>query len=283
MRTPAAGIGSTPVAVSVSSSSDRPGAVEVGEVRLREAALQRQRHVERLGEVRDLLLGPLLSEEGLVRPELVEAEAPSRAVGADERRARETERLHAPEEDADVRDVVATRASGDAPHLGGVGERVERASLERAGELEARLVAQVGGRRARAGATWFMYCVVASSSKNSTACAGQPVTSRGELLEHRDGALAPAVADRVGDLGARRRELRHDAVQRPVADEVADVRRDPRRARLDELVVVHLLEALGEHVDLAGDDVDELAQDAVLLGVADAVDGGQQPVELLGV
>ena len=119
-----------------------------------------------------------------------------------------------------------------------------------------------------------MYCVVASSSKNSTARAGQPGHVAGELLEHRHGALAPPVADRVRDLGPRRGDARHDAVQRPVADQVADVRRHPLRAGLDELVVVHLLEALGEHVDLVGEDVDELAQDAALLRVADAVDAG---------
>ena len=43
------------------------------------------------------------------------------------------------------------------------------------------------------------------------------------------------------------------AMARLGADEVADVRRDPLRARLDELVVVELLEALGEDVDLVGE------------------------------
>ena len=53
-------------------------------------------------------------------------------------------------------------------------------------------------------------------------------------------------------------------------------------ARLDELVVVHLLEALGDDVHLLGQYLDELAQHAALLVVADAVDRGKQPVDLVG-
>ncbi len=114
-------------------------------------------------------------------------------------------------------------------------------------------------RRCRAGRpspcacsrTWFMYCVVASSSKNSTACAGQPVTSLRQLLEHQRRALAAAIGDGVGDLGARRGDLRRHAVQRPVADQVADVGHHPVGAGLDELVVVELLDVLLERGEFA--------------------------------
>ena len=71
-------------------------------------------------------------------------------------------------------------------------------------------------------------------------------------------------------------------MQRAVADQVADVGRDPVGAGLDELVVVELLDPLGDHVDLVADHLDELAQHAVLLGVADAQHRGQQAVELRG-
>ena len=208
--------------------------------------------VERLGEMGDLRLGRA-REQRLVRPERVEAEAQARAVGVDERHAREPERLHAPEEDADVRDVVAARPRAAMRRISAVCAKSSNAPAWKAPASSSRAASRRSAVAAACGRTWFMYCVVASSSKNSTACAGQPVTSAGELLEHRHGALAPAVADRVRDVGARRGELRHDAVQRAVADEVADVRRDPRRARLDELVVVHLLEALREDVHLLGE------------------------------
>ena len=105
---------------------------------------------------------------------------------------------------------------------------------------------------APAGRMCFMYCVVASSSKNSTACAGQSVTSLRQLLEHQRRALAPAIGDGVGDLGARRGDLRRHAVQRPIADQVADIGRDPVGAGLDELVVVELLDILLERGELLG-------------------------------
>ena len=217
--------------------------------------VQRQRDVERLGEVRDLLLGARRVEQRLVGAERVEAVAAARRRRRRRAATRdEPERLHAPEEDPDVRDVVAARAASRC----GASRRCARTCRRRPPgtcrrQLEPALVAQVASSPRRAGGRGSCTASSTSSSKNSTARAGQPVTSRGELLEHRRRALAPAVADRVRDLGPRRRDLRHDAVQRPVADQVADVRRDPRRAGLDELVVVELLEALGEHVDLVGE------------------------------
>ena len=259
----------------------RARAVELGQVRAEEAALERQRHVERACQVCDLLLGPPGREQRLVRPERVEAVAPAGRVGLDERRAREPERLHAPEEDADVADVVTARARADPPHLGRVREAVEGARLEAAGELELPLVAEIGGRgRVRAD---VVHVLRRAEQLEELDRAGGPAGDVGrELLEDGDGALAPPVADRVRDLGPRRGDGGHDPVQRPVADEVADVGRDPVGARLDELVVVGLLEALREHVDLVGEHVEQLAQHAALLGVAHAVDGRQQPVELVG-
>ena len=45
--------------------------------------------------------------------------------------------------------------------------------------------------------------------------------------------------------------LRRHAVQRPIADQVADIGRDPVGAGLDELVVVELLDILLERRELA--------------------------------
>ena len=258
------------------------GAVEVAQVLLREPARQRDRQIDRLRDVRDLGLGPARVEERLVGPERVEAVAQAlrRIVGVHERRAHEPQRLHAPEEEADVLDVVAAGARRDPAHLGGVCERVESAGLEAARELEHALLAQVA-----VACAWSRDVVHELRRRQQLeelhrACRPAGDVAR-QLLEHRHGALAAPVADRVGDLGARRGDVRQDAVQRPVADQVADVRRHPAVGGLDELVVVELLDALREHVDLLGDDVDELAQHAALLGVADPVDARQQPVELL--
>ena len=98
-----------------------------------------------------------------------------------------------------------------------------------------------------------MYCVVASCSKNSTARAGQSVTSRASCSSISAVPLRRRIGDGVGDLGARRRDARRHAVQRPVADQVADVGRHPVGAGLDELVVVELLEVLLERLELARD------------------------------
>src|SRR5262249_3879453 len=106
-----------------------------------------------------------------------------------------------------------------------------------------------------------------------------------ELLQHRRRALAAPVGDGVRDLGARAADARRDRVQAAVADQVADVRRDPFCARLDELIIVGLGQVLLEHRDLLGDDVDQGAQRAGVLdlSVAQAMDGGQELEEPVGV
>ena len=79
-----------------------------------------------------------------------------------------------------------------------------------------------------------------------------------------------------------RGDLGHLAVQHAIADEVPDVRRNPLRAGLDELVVVQLVDLLREHLDLTGKHLDELAQHPAVLGVSQPVDDGQQMVEPIG-
>jgi hypothetical protein len=101
-----------------------------------------------------------------------------------------------------------------------------------------------------------MYCVVASSWKNSTTWELQPVTSRASCSDR--GALAgQPVRDRV------------DAAR---TDQVADVRHDPIRAGLDELVVVELRQVLFQRQRLVGQHLDERAQTASRRLVADAVE-----------
>ncbi len=164
-------------------------------MRRREAPPQRQRHVERLREVGDLLLGPRRGEERLVRAERVEPVAAPGRVRVHERRAREPQRVDPPEEDADVRDVVAARAAtAIAPHSAVWANVVERAGLERAGELER--ASRRAGRPSppRGARTWFMYCVVREQLEELDR-AGRPAGDVArELLEHRGRALAAPVA-----------------------------------------------------------------------------------------
>ena len=104
-----------------------------------------------------------------------------------------------------------------------------------------------------------------------------------QLLQREKRALAAAVADRIGDFGAAVGAGGGDLVDRVVPDQVADVRDDPRRAGLDELVVVELLDVVLDDAGLRGHDGEEGLQLAAVRGVAGAVDGGQQREELVGV
>ena len=72
-------------------------------------------------------------------------------------------------------------------------------------------------------------------------------------------------------------------MQRPVANQVADIGGHPMIAGLDELVVVELLDILFERLELRRDQRDQRAQRVALLLVANAVDRGQQRIQALGV
>ena len=89
-----------------------------------------------------------------------------------------------------------------------------------------------------------MLSVVIRRRNSSTTTRGAPGDIHGQLLEREQRALAAPVADGVGDLGAAVGAGRGDLVDRVVADQVADVGDDPRRAGLDELVVVELLDVV---------------------------------------
>jgi hypothetical protein len=194
-------------------------------------------HVERLGEMREHVLGLRTREEGRVVAERAEAEAPLVAgrVGHG-RRAREAKRPQPPEEDGDVRDVVAAAAARDPAHVDGMRERrLSCQTLERPPEvLEARGVSQ----RQEAPALGPLVVQVLrrrEQLEGLVGTRGQAGHVARELLEHGGGALAPPVRDRVSDLRPGAERLHG---QPGHAEQVADVREHPLRAGLHELVVV---------------------------------------------
>ena len=103
-------------------------------------------------------------------------------------------------------------------------------------------------------------------------------TSRGQLLEQRQRALARRERDGVGDLAARDQgpcaprapagdvgiPSRARIGERPVADQVTDVGHDPVLAGLDEPVVVELVDVVLDQIDLLADDAQQGAQRVAL-------------------
>ena len=64
-------------------------------------------------------------------------------------------------------------------------------------------------------------------------------------------------------------------MERPVADQVTDVGRDPVLTGLDELVVVELFDAFLERLEFVRKHADQCPQRPALLDVTDALDRGQ--------
>ena len=110
-----------------------------------------------------------------------------------------------------------------------------------------------------------MYCVSPSTWKNSTACAPHAGDVARQLLHDQHGAFAAAQRDGFGHLGARVVDGWQRSLDRLVADEIADIGNDPRGAGFDELVVVELIEVLGQHRQLL------LDQHAAAIAAARAV------------
>ena len=186
--------------------------------------------------------------------------------------------LQAPQVQADVRDVVPAAAVVDVAHVSEVRGVLER----RAGECGAsrRRARRRTPRRCAGGGSSTR--VSASRSKYSTARAPHPVTSRASCSS----TAAVPFARRYAIVLATRPRWLNGAPSigsRPAdAEQVADVRHDPLLAGLDEPVVVEALDVGLEDPQLLLDDRQQRAQLlAALARVARAVDGGQQPVEVV--
>ena len=174
----------------------RTGAVVERLVRVERATPDRIGHVDRLGEMGDLVLRQRVGEE--LERVAERAREPAAVVELDRRAAGVPVRVKPPQEDADVRDVEAPAPALDPPHLDGVRDRLERAAD--AGErFPAAQVRRVVVERAQM----------------------VHVLRRREPLEVLDGARVPA-----GDVARDLLEHRHRALAPRAARSCARPRRE---------------------------------------------------------
>ena len=102
-----------------------------------------------------------------------------------------------------------------------------------------------------------------------------------ELFEDDGGSLAPAIRDRVRDVGAQTDVRRFNRADRSDAEQIADVGDDPVLARLDEPVTVERRHVAFDALELALDDCEQCPQRLALVDVAIAQERGQQEVQPL--
>ena len=211
-----------------------------------DAATQSVGNIHRLGGSGDL---PALRDRAMkqrhIHSQRVEAEA--KRIGGSHRGRRlcDAVGIQRPQEDADVLNVVAAATRGDAPHIDFVRGAVESRVNEETGLPTAQL------RRVVVPQANVIHILRIAKDPEELDCVCSPSRSIArQLLHHQDGALAAAEGDGIGDLGARIVDRRSDSLHRPVADQIADVRDHPRRACLDELVVVKLIQILCDNAEL---------------------------------
>ena len=259
-------------------------------------AAQRQRQVALVGDVSGLALFQRTLEQRRVVAEHAEAETLRPAfLDAVRRRAGHRVAAQAAGEHADRGDVVAAAPTGaaHAPHVDAVRERIERA-VRPAEPLQPSGIAQVGRAAAPRMQVVEMLHPAEPAVELHRAC--RPARRvAGQVFQQRQRALAPARVDRVGHVGARRQHAAEAGVaatvhaqrgrfrQQRVAEQVADIRHHPVVAGLDEGVVVQPRDVLLQHVGLARQHAQEVAQRPAQLRVAHAVHHRHQLVQAIGV
>ena len=137
--------------------------------------------------------------------------------------------------------------------------------------------------QACAGRRWFKCCVVASRKKYSTAAASHPVTSRASCSSTAAVPLRRRYAIVFATSARELRSVPCAAVQPAVSDEITDVRHRPVGARLDEEIVVELVDVLLDRAELLGNDGEQFFEHLTLRRIAHAVDRRQQRVEGFGI
>ena len=193
--------------------------------------------------------------------------APVRRAGCGmRRRLIEPIALQPPQEDADVHDVVAAAAERHGTDIGGARGGIEGT----ADQLQVRRVAQVVGARI---VEAHMVGVLRPAEPREIFHRMRRPARRvaRHRLEHRHGALAAAVLQRVGDVGAGAvAAVGAERLQAAHADQIADIRHHPFVAGLDEQVLVHLRDIRFEHRTLFRQDRDHRLELVALLRVAQA-------------
>jgi hypothetical protein len=181
---------------------------------------------------------------------------------------------------------VAARGAvlcGEGAEAGRAGERGEgRVVLEGGAEVE-----EAGGvaQRERAGVERAEVVEVLSRGEDLEGLDGRNGGARdlaGGVGERVERALALTEGDGVGDEAARG-GVADVGDQAAGADQLGEVGDGPGLAGFDEEIVVKAVEIVFEDAGLLGEDRDQRAERVALLGVADAVDGGEQRVERGGV
>ena len=257
-------------------------------------AAQRQRQVALVGDVGGFGLLDHTLEQWRVVAEHTEAETLGTAfLDAVRRRARHRITAQTAGEHPDRGNVAvaAPMHAAHAPHVDAVRERIERA-VGPADALQPPRIAQVGG----AAATRMPMIEMLHPAEPAVELhrARRPAGGiAGQVFQQRQRALAPTRVDRVGDVGARRQHAAETAIaaavlaqrgrlrQQGVTEQVADVRHHPVVAGLDEGVVVQPRDVLLQHVGLARQHTQEVAQRIALLRIAHAVDHRQQVVQAI--
>src|SRR4029077_20045533 len=161
--------------------------------------------------------------------------------------------IEPPQEHSDIGNVVTP--AGDAAGVDGMGNRVECG----ADPFQLFPVSQVGRRKAAKTRMVHVLChdQMLKILDGARVPSGYAVR---ESLQDAGRSLAPAVGDRTSNGAARAGDRRGDAVERAVADQIANIRREPGRTGFDKLVVVKLIEVFAQHRDLLADHGEQACQ-----------------------
>ena len=177
------------------------------------------------------------------------------------------------QEEPDVLDVVPALDRRGGTHIDGVRQLVER-PVDTVHRVD---VAQV--RPARLEAQVVEVLGPAEQFEELDGVGVPPGDVPGQLLQHRHGALAAPVVDRLGDVDPG---LGSGVVQQVVGDQVTEVGHDPCLAGLDEEVVPEPVDVLAQDLGLLADHPQQRLQRPALLGVLEPVQRREQLVEPVG-
>ena len=184
--------------------------------------------------------------------------------------------LQAPQEQADVGNVVLAAPVVDVAHFGGA----RRALEGRADQIELIEIAQIG-RDLIEQANVIHVLRRRENLKELDRARGPTGHIARQIFQHVRGAFAAAIRQRVGDVGALTESGRWRGIQAAHAEQIADVGHEPIDGRFDEPVVVQFIDVGFDGLQLFTDHRQQRAQRLTLIGIAQPIERGQQVVELI--